>query len=66
MYDKFLEKSTPLFGGKTGTTWDMSCGFGGRLLGAIAADVNYIGTDPCGPKRFEGLEEIKERLGRPK
>ena len=62
MYDKFLEKSTPLFGGKTGTTWDMSCGFGGRLLGAIAADVNYIGTDPC-TKTFEGLQQIKEDWG---
>jgi len=59
MYDKFLEKASPLFGGKTGTTWDMSCGFGGRLLGAIAADVNYIGTDPC-TKTFEGLQQIKE------
>jgi len=59
MYDKFLEKSSSLFGGTTGTTWDMSCGFGGRLLGAIAAEVNYIGTDPC-TKTFEGLQQIKE------
>ena len=58
IYDKFLEKASPLFGGKAGTTWDMSCGYGGRLLGAIAADVNYIGTDPC-EKTFVGLEEIK-------
>ena len=58
IYDKFLEKASPLFGGKAGTTWDMSCGYGGRLLGAIAADVNYIGTDPC-EKTFEGLEGIK-------
>jgi hypothetical protein len=59
IYDKFLEKASPLFGGKAGTTWDMSCGYGGRLLGAIAADVNYIGTDPC-EKTFVGLEEIKK------
>ena len=59
MYDKFLEKASPLFGTKAGTTWDMSCGYGGRLLGAIAADVNYIGTDPC-TETFEGLKQIKE------
>ena len=59
MYDKFLEKATPLFGTKAGTTWDMSCGYGGRMLGAIAAGINYIGTDPC-TATFEGLEHIKE------
>ena len=59
MYDKFLEKSTPLFGTEAGTTWDMSCGYGGRMLGAIAAGINYIGTDPC-TATFEGLEHIKE------
>ena len=42
----------------------MSCGYGGRLLGAIAADVNYIGTDPC-TETFEGLKQIKEDWGRP-
>ena len=59
MYDKFLEKASPLFGTKAGTTWDMSCGYGGRLLGSIAADVNYIGTDPC-TETYEGLKQIKE------
>ena len=62
MYDKFLEKASPLFGTKAGTTWDMSCGYGGRLLGSIAADVNYIGTDPC-TETFEGLQQIKEDWG---
>ena len=62
MYDKFLEKASPLFGTKAGTTWDMSCGYGGRLLGSSAADVNYIGTDPCG-ETFEGLKQIKEDWG---
>jgi hypothetical protein len=62
MYDKFLEKSSPLFGTKAGVTWDMSCGYGGRLLGAIAADVNYIGTDPC-TETYEGLQQIKEEWG---
>ena len=62
IYDKFLEKDSPLFGGKAGITWDMSCGYGGRLLGAIAADVNYIGTDPC-TETYEGLQQIKEDWG---
>ena len=61
MYDKFLEKASPLFGGKAGVTWDMSCGYGGRLLGSIAADINYIGTDPC-TETFNGLEQIKDNF----
>ena len=64
MYDKFLEKASPLFGTKAGVTWDMSCGYGGRMLGAIAADVHYIGTDPC-TETFEGLQQIKEEWGSP-
>ena len=62
IYDKFMDKDSPLVGGKAGVTWDMSCGYGGRLLGSIAADINYIGTDPC-TKTFEGLEQIKEDWG---
>ena len=62
MYDKFLEKASPLFGTKAGVTWDMSCGYGGRMLGAIAADVHYIGTDPC-TETYEGLQQIKEEWG---
>ena len=28
--------------------WDMSCGYGGRMMGAIKAGVKkYIGTEPC-------------------
>jgi hypothetical protein len=32
-----------------GTVWDMSSGFGRRLLGAIACNrvSRYVGTDPC-------------------
>ena len=59
IYDKFLEKASPLFGGDAGVTWDMSCGYGGRLLGSIVADVNYIGTDPC-TETFEGLKNIRD------
>jgi len=64
LYDKFLEKSSPLFGTKAGTTWDMSCGYGGRLLGSIAAGVNYIGTDPC-TETFKGLEQIRDEWKSP-
>ena len=62
LYDKFIEKASPLFGTQAGTTWDMSCGYGGRLLGSITADVNYIGTDPC-TETYEGLKQIKEDWG---
>ena len=47
MYDIFVDKDSPLEGTVAGTVWDTSMGYGGRLLGAIAAGVNYIGTDPC-------------------
>ena len=41
----------------------MSMGYGGRILGAIISDINYIGTDPA-QKTFKGLEEIKKDFGR--
>lgn len=42
--------------------WDMSCGFGGRLLGALTCPVaKYIGTDP-GSETFAGLEKMKAEL----
>ena len=48
---------------KTGdTVWDMSMGYGGRLLGAILAKVNYIGTDPCGDT-YKGLVELRNQYG---
>lgn len=38
--------------------WDMSSGYGGRLLGAYKAGVKkYIGTEPC-TETFNGLNEI--------
>ena len=49
LYDIFVEKDSPLEGTEAGTVWDPSMGYGGRLMGAIAAGVNYIGTDPCVP-----------------
>lgn len=30
-----------------GKVWDMSSGYGGRLLGSYLAGVEYIGTEPC-------------------
>jgi len=65
LYDKFVEKESPLLGTNSGVVWDMSCGYGGRLLGSIAANVNYIGTDPC-TETFEGLKEIRTDWGNKK
>ena len=62
MYDIFVDKDSPLEGTTAGTVWDPSMGYGGRLLGAIAAGVNYIGTDPCIPT-YEGLEKIRDNYG---
>ena len=42
--------------------WDMSMGYGGRILGAIISNVNYVGTDPAA-LTFKGLKEIKEDFG---
>lgn len=45
--------------GNKGTVWDMSAGWGGRLLGFLASDCEkYIGTEPS-IKTFKGLSEIK-------
>jgi hypothetical protein len=46
-----------------GVTWDMSCGWGGRLLGAIACKkvLKYIGSDP-GVETFKGLEQMRDEL----
>lgn len=48
-----------------GTVWDMSSGFGGRLLGAIACDrvSRYVGTDPCS-QTMTGLRTMAKELGR--
>jgi len=46
------------FGGDT--IWDMSCGWGGRLIGFLASSrKRYIGTEPSS-LTFEGLQKIKE------
>ncbi len=42
----------------------MSCGWGGRLLGAMACPVaKYIGTDPS-TKTFDGLLELSKEIGK--
>ena len=46
------------FGGDA--IWDMSCGWGGRLIGFLASSrPKYIGTEPSS-RTFEGLEKIKK------
>ena len=49
-----------LFSGD-GVVWDMSCGWGGRLLGALSSFKikTYIGTEPS-TKTYEGLLEMKD------
>jgi hypothetical protein len=37
--------------------WDMSGGYGGRLLGAIRAGVNYLCTEPC-TETIQGLRQM--------
>jgi hypothetical protein len=46
-----------------GMVWDMSAGFGGRLLGALACDHvdRYVGTDPS-TYAMDGLREMAEEL----
>lgn len=46
-----------------GVTWDMSSGFGGRLLGAMSCSRvrRYIGTDPCS-ETMDGLLKMKAEL----
>jgi hypothetical protein len=46
-----------------GVTWDMSCGWGGRLLGAIACDKvhKYIGCDPS-TETYKGLLKMRAEL----
>lgn len=41
------------------TVLDMSSGFGGRLLGAVKAGVNYIGYEPS-TKTYDGLQQMKK------
>jgi hypothetical protein len=51
-----------LFAEDGSTVWDMSAGFGGRMLGAIRYGVNYVGTDPS-TLTFNGLKEMANDFG---
>ena len=64
---KPIGKDMPLYGETAkplGVVWDMSSGFGGRLLGAMACGsvAKYIGTDPSTPT-FSGLQKMAAELG---
>lgn len=56
IYDHLLPK-------EGGVVWDPSCGWGGRLAGAIACDRvrKYIGCDPS-TETFKGLERMRAEL----
>ena len=54
MYQNFMQPGE--------IVWDMSMGYGGRILGAIISNVNYVGTDPAS-LTFAGLKQIKEDHG---
>lgn len=47
--------------GVGGTTWDMSAGWGGRMLGALASNTihTYIATEPSS-KTFDGLCKMRD------
>jgi len=51
-----------LFCDEGDTVWDMSCGWGGRLLASIKAKVNYIGTDP-NTQTMKGLKQMITTFG---
>lgn len=46
-----------LFTSSGDIVWDMSSGYGGRLLGASLLDIEYVGTEPC-KKTFVGLNKM--------
>ena len=48
---------------ENGLTWDMSAGYGGRLLGAIRNFTNYIATEPC-QLTYDSLNEIINDFGK--
>jgi len=53
------------FGGAGADVWDMSCGYGGRLLGAIRSGVRtYVGTDPC-EATCQGLQQLARDFAPP-
>ena len=52
--------------GNQGTVWDMSCGWGGRLIGFLTSDCKkYIGTEPAS-KTMVGLRKLSKELNNEK
>ena len=51
------------FAPQDAVVWDPSCGYGGRMIGAIVADniKKYIGTDPCAPT-MNGLKQMSSDI----
>lgn len=48
--------------GNGGVVWDMSCGWGGRMLGFLSSECKkYIGTEPS-TKTFNGLERLNNDI----
>ena len=48
--------------GNNGVVWDMSCGWGGRLVGFLTSNCKtYIGTEPS-TKTFDGLIQLNKDL----
>ena len=45
------------YAGKGSTVLDMSMGYGGRFLGAMKAEVNYVGFDPS-IEQYEGVKNM--------
>lgn len=54
LYSVFCERG--------GVVWDISSGYGGRLLGAYLAGVTYIGTEPC-TETYKGLVNMNNDFG---
>ena len=56
IYDRYLPDSG-------GVVWDMSAGYGGRMLGALACGkvAKYVGTDPA-TLTMDGLCEMRDEL----
>jgi hypothetical protein len=43
---------------KNGSVYDMSCGYGGRMMGAHIAGMKYYGVEPCAAT-FQGLNKMQ-------
>ena len=65
LYDIFVEKDSPLEGTEAGTVWDPSMGYGGRLMGAIAAGQDGGQWDELGSRigeAFQVADDLRDAL----